>query len=88
MTGTTTKVSKVEVIKPPITAIAIGLRTSEPAPILKAIGIIPAIIAIVVISIGRKRATPEFKITLKRGSYQTMFQRPSLIITHRSRNKI
>ena len=62
ITGITTRVNIVEVIKPPITAIAIGLRTPEPAPIPRAIGIIQAIIAIVVIKIGRNRATPESSV--------------------------
>ena len=51
----TNKLRTVEVNNPPITAIAMGERKlgSDPQPI--AIGNIPAIIAIVVITIGRAR---------------------------------
>ena len=38
MTGTTTRVSKVEVSRPPITVTAIGVRISEPSPRPRAIG--------------------------------------------------
>jgi len=54
-TGTTSRLRKVEVIRPPITTIAIGARKlgSVPRPI--ATGIMPAPIATVVITIGRAR---------------------------------
>ena len=52
--GTTSKLKNVEVIKPPMTATAIGLRKLlSAAPQPKAIGIMPAPMAIVVITIGR-----------------------------------
>ena len=47
-----------EVVKPPIIAIPIGWRTSAPAPIPKASGIVPATEAREVIKIGRRRDTP------------------------------
>jgi hypothetical protein len=56
--GTKTSDSIVETANPPITAIAIGERNSPPAPYANALGVMPAIIAIVVIMIGlRNRPT-------------------------------
>ena len=46
---------KVEVISPPITTIAIGARKLGSVPSPSAIGVMPAPIAIVVITIGRAR---------------------------------
>ena len=57
-TGTTIKVSNVEVIRPPITQIAIGARVSPPSLMASATGIMPKIIAAVVIRIGRRRIVP------------------------------
>ena len=53
--GTTSSDSSVEVISPPITAMAIGERKLGSAPQPIAIGSMPAPIAIVVITIGRAR---------------------------------
>ena len=53
--GTNSNDRNVDTMSPPITAIAIGDRNSPPAPIAKALGAIPAVIAIVVITIGRAR---------------------------------
>jgi hypothetical protein len=44
--------------RPPMTAYAIGARNSPPSPNASALGIIPAIIAIVVITMGRARFWP------------------------------
>ena len=57
-TGTTIKVSRVEVISPPITHTAIGARVSPPSLIASATGSMPKIIAAVVITIGRSRMMP------------------------------
>ncbi len=48
-------------IKPPITAIAIGARKLPPAPRASATGVIPRINAKVVIRIGRRRVGPAIK---------------------------
>ena len=53
--GTTTRLSTVEVIRPPITVIAIGARKLESPPRPTAIGNMPAPMARVVISTGRAR---------------------------------
>ena len=55
-TGITKRLSNVDVTKPPITAIAIGLRklvSAPPKPIT--IGTMPAIMAMVVMTMGRAR---------------------------------
>ena len=54
----TINVSNVDVIKPPKIACAIGARASAPGPTEKASGIIPRIIASVVIRIGLNRIRP------------------------------
>ena len=41
ITGTTSSVSAVEVITPPMTAMAIGARNSEPIPVPMAVGTMP-----------------------------------------------
>jgi hypothetical protein len=61
-TGTTTSVSKVDVIRPPIVAIEIGERNPLPSPVPTADGNMPRIIAIVVIMIGRRRTGPALRI--------------------------
>ena len=61
-TGTTTSVSSVEVIRPPIVAIEIGDRKSLPSPVPIADGNMPRIIATVVIMIGRSRIGPAFRM--------------------------
>ncbi len=48
----------VEVMRPPITARAIGARISPPSPSASAVGSIPKIIARVVMMIGRSRICP------------------------------
>jgi len=53
--GTTTRLNTVEVINPPITATAIGMRKLESAVRPSAIGIMPAPIASVVMITGRAR---------------------------------
>ena len=55
ITGTTNSVRKVDVIKPPMTARAMGARCSAPAPIASASGIMPNTMANVVMMIGRMR---------------------------------
>ena len=55
-TGMTTSVSSVDTVMPPITVIAIGVRTSAPSPNPSAIGTSPRIVLTVVMTIGRKRA--------------------------------
>ncbi len=57
-TGTTTSVSSVDVISPPMVAIEIGARNSPPSPRPMADGSMPRIIAIVVMTIGRRRTGP------------------------------
>ena len=54
-TGMTSRLRKVEVISPPITTIAIGARKLGSTPMPSAIGIMPAPIAMVVMTIGRAR---------------------------------
>jgi len=53
--GTMTSVSAVEVIRPPITATAIGWRNEVSPPRPMATGNMPAIMATVVMTIGRAR---------------------------------
>src|SRR6185437_3980696 len=65
--GTNTSESTVEKIRPPITASAIGERNSPPAPTASALGVMPATIAIVVITIGRARFMPASTIASSRG---------------------
>ena len=47
-----------ELITPPMTAIAIGARNSLPSPLLMAVGSMPSTIAALVIRIGRSRSGP------------------------------
>ena len=68
LTGTTNSVSSVDVISPPITARAIGARCSAPSPIASASGIMPKIIATVVMMIGRRRMRPTFSSALCRST--------------------
>src|SRR5579859_3251701 len=56
--GTNTSDRTVENSRPPMTASAIGERNSPPAPKASALGIMPAIMAMVVITIGRARFMP------------------------------
>jgi hypothetical protein len=53
--GTTSRLSSVEVIRPPITAMAMGERKLGSAPQPKASGSMPAPMAMEVITIGRLR---------------------------------
>ena len=57
-TGTTTSVSSVEEIRPPITACAMGAFCPLPSWRLSASGSIPKIMASVVMTMGRKRVVP------------------------------
>ena len=57
-TGTTTSVSSVEEISPPITAWAMGAFCPLPPWRFSASGSIPKIIASVVITMGRNRVIP------------------------------
>jgi hypothetical protein len=50
------------VINPPIVAMEIGDRNSLPSPVPIAEGIMPRIIAMVVIRIGRRRTGPALRI--------------------------
>jgi hypothetical protein len=54
-TGMTSRLRKVEVIRPPMTTMAIGARKLGSLPMPMAIGNMPAPIATVVITIGRAR---------------------------------
>ena len=56
MAGIIKSVNMVENIKPPITAIPIETRLSDPAPNARAIGKTPKTVDILVIRIGLKRA--------------------------------
>ena len=56
--GIRIKVRTVDTVRPPITAIAIGLHISEPCPPAIAIGIIPRTVVAVVINTGRRRLLP------------------------------
>ena len=56
ITGSTSKVSAVAVINPPITTVASGRCTSAPAPLLNAMGRKPSEATEAVISTGRRRA--------------------------------
>src|SRR5580693_6268248 len=64
--GTMTSVSAVEVISPPITAIAIGPRKSLSPPQPIATGIMPATMATVVMTMGRARLCPDSMIAAMR----------------------
>src|SRR5690606_3816989 len=57
-TGITMRVRNVDVTRPPITATAMGARTSPPEDIASATGIIPPIMAAVVMRIGLRRTVP------------------------------
>ena len=61
-TGTTISVSSVDVISPPMVAIEMGERNSLPSPVPAADGIMPRIMAMVVIRIGRNRTGPALRI--------------------------
>ncbi len=65
--GTKTSDSSVDMIRPPITAIAIGERKPPPSPRPSAEGNMPAAIAIVVITIGRARLRPASTSASSRG---------------------
>ena len=56
--GTNTRESKVESTNPPMTAMAIGERNSPPIPNARALGVMPATMASVVMMIGRARFWP------------------------------
>ena len=58
MTGTTSRVSAVEVMTPPMTAMAIGERNSLPVPVPNAVGTMPMAIAALVMRMGRSRRGP------------------------------
>src|SRR5690606_33178259 len=53
--GNTTRVSKVEVTRPPMTTMASGRCTSDPGPSENRKGIRPSIATVAVITTGRKR---------------------------------
>ncbi len=69
--GSTTSVSRVDEMMPPMTTVANGRCTSAPAPTLNAIGIKPSDATSAVISTGRKRPSAPTVIASSRG-------RPSL----------
>ena len=50
--------SRVELITPPMTAIAIGARNSLPSLLLMAVGSMPSTMAALVMRMGRKRSGP------------------------------
>ncbi|MCY1303318.1 hypothetical protein D9M70_530160 [compost metagenome] len=56
--GTITRLSTVETMMPPITAVAIGAREEPPSPTPSAEGSMPADMAIEVMMIGRARLRP------------------------------
>ena len=66
--GTKRSDSKVETRRPPMMAIAMGDRNSPPAPKAKALGAMPATIAIVVIVMGRARFRPASMIAVVRST--------------------
>ena len=66
--GTKSSDSRVETRSSPIIAIAIGDRNSPPAPNAKALGAMPATIAIVVIVMGRARFRPASMIAVVRSA--------------------
>ncbi len=64
--GTITRVNAVEVISPPITAIAIGPRKSLSPPQPTATGNMPATMATVVMTMGRARLCPASRMASRR----------------------
>ena len=58
ITGTRTSVKSIELVKPPMIAIAIACRNSEPSPIPAASGVMPKIMVTVVMMIGRNLVGP------------------------------
>ena len=66
ITGTKTSDRSVEVIRPPMTAIAIGARKPASAPTPIAAGTMPATMAMVVMMIGRARVVPAFNKAARR----------------------
>ena len=72
--GITINVNKVDDTMPPTIGAAIRRMTSEPVPVLHKIGNKPAIIAVTVITLGRKRsAAPVIKALYKSISLKTLF---------------
>ena len=67
MLGTISSVSAVELIRPLITAMAIGVRISAPSPRPRAIGVRPRTVVAVVIRIGRRRTDPAVTTASSRG---------------------
>ena len=61
-TGTRNSVKNSELVKPPMITVPIDLRNSAPSVIPSASGIMPAIIATVVMTIGRKRIVADSRI--------------------------
>lgn len=66
--GTKTSDRSVEASKPPMTAIAIGARNSPPSPKARDAGIMPADMAIVVMTIGLARLRQASMIASRRGT--------------------
>ncbi len=56
--GTTIRLSTVDTMMPPITAVAIGARNEPPSPTPSAEGSMPADMAMDVMTIGRARLRP------------------------------
>ena len=60
MHGTTNRVISVEIVTPPMTVTAMGMRVSAPGPKAKAGGIAAPTVDAAVISIGRRRVGQAF----------------------------
>src|SRR5712692_5769156 len=72
MTGTTRSVSAVEVMTPPMTAMAMGERNSLPVPVPIAVGTMPIAIAKLVMRMGRSRRGPALSSASSTGSPSRM----------------
>jgi hypothetical protein len=59
MAGVNTSDNTMELSSPPTTAMANGCSICEPAPMAKANGSMPAIVASAVMTIGRNRRRPD-----------------------------
>ena len=66
MTGTTSRVSRVEVAMPPIVSTAMAARASEPEAVESATGSRPQMSEKAVIRTGRRRAGPASRMASRR----------------------
>ena len=72
-TGTTQSVSRVEVITPPMTAMAMGERNSLPMPRPMAVGSMPSTMAPEVMRMGRRRRGPALRMAVSGSSPSRMW---------------